>query len=277
MRKIKSKIKRGQMSKAEKDMIEIMCVNHSDQEIADKLRRPVERIQMYKAQFLGQNPNITVTRSEQAEIKEKLRLEPEWNYFKEQFTPDELILFEHSYAELIQQFKNDILPTEKKQLYYAITLEILIHRHNHDRMLAQQDIGRLERLLAAEYKQDESMQDKQYLLSLESELQAARASTNSRTKELKDLMDKHQDIVKSLKGTREQRIQKIESSKQTFIGLLRQLEEEDTRRAIGVEMNLMSAAIEKERARLAEYHEYQDGTVDTPVLDSESVIKDEVK
>ena len=82
-------------------------------------------------------------------------------------------------------------------------------------------------------------------------------------------------MLKDLKATREQRIKRLEDSKQTFIGWVRNLmSNPDTRREIGIEMEKMRLAMNKEAERLSEYHKYEDGLIDQPFLTPDSVKDD---
>ena len=79
-------------------------------------------------------------------------------------------------------------------------------------------------------------------------------------------------MLKDLKATREQRIKRLEDSKQTFIGWVRNLmTNHEVRHEIGTEMEKMRLATNKEAERLSEYHQYEDGTVDQPFLTPDSV------
>jgi hypothetical protein len=83
-------------------------------------------------------------------------------------------------------------------------------------------------------------------------------------------------MLKDLKGTREQRIKAIEDSKQTFASLVKQIAtDSDFRTRIGLDMEKMRLAAEKEKERLSEYHEYEDGTVDQPFLTPETLLRNE--
>ena len=78
-----------------------------------------------------------------------------------------------------------------------------------------------------------------------------------------------------MKATREQRIKRLEDSKQTFIGWVRNLmSNPDVRQELGVEMEKMRLAMENEAERLSEYHKYEDGTIDQPFLTPDSVKDD---
>ena len=79
-------------------------------------------------------------------------------------------------------------------------------------------------------------------------------------------------MLKDLKGTREQRIKAIEDSKQTFASLVKQIATDKSfRTKIGVDMEKMRLAMEKEKARLSEFHTYEDGQVDQPFLTPDTV------
>jgi hypothetical protein len=83
-------------------------------------------------------------------------------------------------------------------------------------------------------------------------------------------------MLKDLKGTREQRIKAIEDSKQTFASLVKQIAtDSEFRSRIGLDMEKMRLAAEKEKERLSEYHEYEDGTVDQPFLTPETLLRNE--
>ena len=82
-------------------------------------------------------------------------------------------------------------------------------------------------------------------------------------------------MLKDLKATREQRVKRLEDSKQTFISWVQNLmTNADVRQEIGVEMEKMRLSVNKERKRLSEWHQYEDKLVDQPFLTPDSV-KDE--
>ena len=73
----------------------------------------------------------------------------------------------------------------------------------------------------------------------------------------------------------DQRIKRIEDSKTTFSGLLRALDEEDLRRRMGDEAELMKLAKDKSKKKLSEVHIYSDGEGDLPLLTPETVLTQE--
>ena len=82
-------------------------------------------------------------------------------------------------------------------------------------------------------------------------------------------------MLKDLKATREQRIKRLEDSKRTFFGWMQQvMRDGDFRTQLGIDMEKMSLAAQKEYERLSEYHEYEDGGVDQPIITPENVKTD---
>ena len=77
--------------------------------------------------------------------------------------------------------------------------------------------------------------------------------------------------MKDLKGTREQRKRNADDAKTNFTSWLRQLADKDVRRKEGFDMEVHRVASEKALERLSDYHEYEDGTVDQPILNADTM------
>ncbi len=119
--------------------------------------------------------------------------------------------------------------------------------------------------------------DIDYIFNLERQVAVHRAAQESIARDYKDLQTKKNAMLKELKGTREQRIKRLEDSKETFASWIQALvQHPDMREELGVEMEKMRLSMEKERVRLAEYHKYEDGLVDQPFLTPDSVLDDNV-
>ena len=137
------------------------------------------------------------------------------------------------------------------------------------------DIQRYEELVTDEKGKPLEIQDKDYIFNIERQIAVCRAAQESLTREYKDLQTKKASMLKDLKATREQRIKRLEDSKQTFIGWVRNLmSNPEARREMGVEMEKMRLATNVEAERLSEYHKYEDGMIDQPFLTPDSVKED---
>lgn len=273
------KTKRGPVTKAELKFIGQNHLNLSTAEIALHLGRTEDTIRQVMMEKLRLSPDdyITENRVEQLALQKELQNSPEWELLKQEFTPKEREYFKHRYGKLMAQFsKEEITATEETQLFLLIKYEILKHRNLADAKDCSEDIARLSRMIHKAYDDNPdatSMDDKTraFLLNLENQLQAARAARQSKSTEYSKLTDNHSKLMKELKATRDQRITRIENSKQTFLDIIRNLQEESVRAREGRQMELVRLATEKERLRLSQQHEYVDKSIDQPFLTPETV------
>ena len=121
--------------------------------------------------------------------------------------------------------------------------------------------------VTVEKEQSPELQDKDYIFNLERQIAVLRSAQETLGRDYKDLQTKKAAMLKDLKATREQRIKRLEDSKQTFIGWVRNLmSNPQTRAELGTEMEKMRLAVNKEEERLTEYHKYEDSLVDQPFL-----------
>jgi ribosome maturation protein Sdo1 len=79
-------------------------------------------------------------------------------------------------------------------------------------------------------------------------------------------------MLREMKGTREQRIKRLEDSKQSFISwVANMMQDPETMKQYGIEMEKMKMAMLKEKERLSAFHKYEDGLVDQPFLTPDTV------
>lgn len=270
--------KRGRLSKEEMNYIRVNSSKLTAVEIAERLNRTAETVQQYIAEHgLGAAPSLPKDEAVRVTIRQELRNSMSWKQLKDEFMDDELKYFEERYILMMSQFKDDVLPTEETQVFLLIKFEILMSRNLKERRRARDDIERLIRVQKEHLRQFENkienMDDnaKQFMLNIETQLQSAKAAEQARTTEYVKLEEKHQALMKDLKATRDQRISKIESSKQSFLGLIKALQENDIREAEGRQMELMKMATEKEYRRLGHPHKFADNNEDQPILSAETV------
>jgi hypothetical protein len=265
--------KRGQLSLDEekfiRDNIELLSV----ESIAESLNRNVAPIKRYISEqqlFVGQEE-----KAENEILKHKLYSKSFWGEIKRQFDEDsgELEYFENIWINLIKQFREDVLPAEELQIKQFITIDILINRSMKERKRHITETEKLQREVDKIYASPEDQRDTPRLVNLETQLTFSRNSIANYTNEYTKLLAEQQKISKDLKATREQRIKRIEDGKSSWVGLIRMLEDEILREKEGREMELISLATNKAREKLENYHQYQDGSLDSPILTPESVLK----
>lgn len=263
--------KRGQLSLEEEDFIKKHFNQLTIEQIAEQLNRSTAPIK----RFITEN-NLYASPDEELEkdtIRQKLRAKSFWNEITKQFDNEsgELDYFEEIWVNLIKQFREDVLPAEELQIKQFITIDILINRSMKERKRHISETEKLQRLVDKEYEKPEEERDIPKLANLETQLSFARNSIASYTNEYTKLLNEQQKISKDLKATREQRIKRIEDGKSSWTGLIRMLEDEEIREREGREMEIMNMAVSKAKENLYDFHTYQDGSVDMPILCPESV------
>ena len=264
-------MKKGRFSKTEQEFIRENHKEMSIYEIATHLDRDPDSVESYVKHKIG---NTSLDERE-IEALHDLQSRPFWKDLQKQFSEDELQSLLYHWGRIITQFRDDVLPTEELQIIDAIKLEILMNRALIGQQSNMRDIKRNEELVTDEKGKPLEVQDKDYIFNLERQVAVCRAAQESLTREYKDLQTKKASMLKDLKATREQRIKRLEDSKQTFIGWVRNLmSNPEVRREMGIEMEKMRLATNVEAERLTEYHKYEDGAIDQPFLTPDSVKED---
>ena len=264
-------MKKGRFSKTEQEFIKNNHREMSNLELATHLDRDPVSVESYVNEKIGN----AMLDDREIEALHDLQSRPFWKDLKKQFSEEELQSLLYHWGRIITQFRDDVLPTEELQIIDAIKLEILMNRALIGQQTNMKDIQRYEELVTDEKGKPLEIQDKDYIFNIERQIAVCRAAQESLTREYNDLQTKKASMLKDLKATREQRIKRLEDSKQTFIGWVRNLmSNPEARREMGVEMEKMRLATNVEAERLSEYHKYEDGMIDQPFLTPDSVKED---
>lgn len=267
--------KRGQLSLSEQEYIRNSVHTTPIEDIAKKLNRSTKPI----TKFIEQNNLLdnNVDRVDTEILSIKLRSKAFWPEVCKQFDKEsgELEYFELTWLNLIKQFREDVLPAEELQIKQFITIDILINRSMKERKRHIAETEKLQKQVDFEYEMPESDRDTAKLANLETQLSFARNSIASYTNEYTKLLSEQQKISKDLKATREQRIKRIEDGKSSWTGLIRMLEDEVIREKEGRQLEILKIATQKFKDNLQTLHEYQDHEFDTPILNEETVLKNQ--
>lgn len=262
-------MKIGRLSKSDWEYIEANAERLSPEKIAENLDRNLESVEKY-LQKLGKSFNKHEAFAVQAEYDIKSR--PYWKELKLQFSDEELELFLYHWKQIIAQFRKDVLATEELQIVDTIKLEVLMNRALREQQESMERVRVLEAEIDIEKARDTDQQDKEMIFNYERQIASLRAAKESLSREFKDLQTKKASMYKDLKATREQRIEKLENNKQTLSSLVNKiLRDPDFYEQEGKALEKMRMAMEQEKERLSDYHEYADGTVDQPFLTPETI------
>jgi hypothetical protein len=259
-------MKKGRLSKEEIRFISSHINDLTVDEIAKRLHRDAESIDSFIKRKLKKNLTL------EEEVAFELEDRPYWNELTNQFTLEELELFKYHWTRIIAQFKDDVFPTEELQVVDVIKLEILMNRclkSNKDNL---NEMNLIEKIIRDERGKDKDQQDRDYVMNLERQLASLRASQESLNRDYRELQSKKASMLREMKGTREQRIKRLEDSKQSFVSWVAHLmQNPEVIKQYGLEMEKMKMAMEKECERLSAFHKYEDGQIDQPFLTPDTI------
>lgn len=264
---------KGRLSKAEWDYIEKNCDKMTADQMAKNLGRDIEPVRLY-LQKIGKTKNKKEAFEVQAEYD--IKTKPFWKQLQGQFSKEELEMFLYHWKEIIAQFRRDVLATEELQIIDTIKLEVLMNRALREQQETITTINQLEEGIAIEDAKSVADRDKEYHFSLQRQVASLRSAKEALSRDYKELQTKKSAMFKDLKATREQRVQKLESNKTTFAGLINKLlQDPDFFEAQGREMELARMAARGAQKELSAYHTFADGKVDRILLNENSVMEDD--
>jgi DNA-binding protein H-NS len=264
--------KRGRISKEYLSIVK-ENINLGYAAVADILKRPESAVRQFCERH-GIRPNSNTDEDDKRRkmVKGDLQAESFWPVLVKQLSVAELEYFIQQYAAHIIQFERTakVAHTEKMQLMHLIRNDILL-----DRCMARQkehldEMEKIKQKIDKETKSGDA--DPKELKNLNELYNAYSSAFATFAKEASELQSKLELMRKNLNITREQRTKNIQEANSSFGAYIESLEDELIREREGAKINIFRAAMEKERARLMEYHTYVDGEVDIPLLNADTIM-----
>lgn len=210
-----------------------------------------------------------------AGVEHDLRKTEHWEQLKKQFMPDELESFVYHWNNTIRQFRDDVTHLEELQIIDLIKIELLMNRYLVTEMQSKTRINELELKILDEESVSIDNRDLQKIEIYQATLAQLQSSRDTASKEYMSMAARKEKMFQALKSTREQRIQEVENSKDTMAGWIKMLiKHPELRRKLGIDAERMRIATNVEYTRLSDYHTYNDGEVDQPILTSETIKDD---
>lgn len=245
----------------------------SYEQIEARINRPANTIKQMVEQKLMMN--ISDDAKLVIEVEYDIKNSPEWRELCKQIDIEEQNTFLHHWREIVAQFDNDVTHTEKLQIIDVVRTEILINRvlskiHEYNQMIETNKL-----LHKLEMDKDFVERDPNQLIEFQKKIGDSMNAIGALNREYKDLCDRKSAILKEIKGTRDQRVKRIEESKETLTGFMAALISDiQLRSKLGLYMEKFRIAKDVEFERLSEYHTYEDGQVEQPLLSAESIKED---
>lgn len=290
-------MKKGRFTLEEASFLNLNSSTLSVDEIASSLNRDPKSVRLYIKEKLKltpiessvddtpktvASPTVPAVRraepNERAAVSNDLRKTQAWRRLQDEFEDEELLYLEERYVATVSQF-GEVVATEETQILQVCKLEVLMSRNLQQRKKALFSIRFIEsaqRDLLEEYcpsgdRGKLSETQLQRIMDMETQLNAARSEEQSKTAEYDKLGNQHSKLMTSLKATRDQRLERAESSKANFLDMIRNLQEKDVQAREGRQMELVKLAGQRELIRLGRPIKYDDGNMDSPILCPETV------
>lgn len=231
-------------------------------EIAKKLNRSIKSI-LNRVSFIDANKTLDIRDTEQ------------WAVLKGQFSKEEQDMFIYHWKEIIAQFRDDVPHTEKMQIIDLIKVDIIMNRLLTQERQQKLDIEELRKLADIEKEKGFDERDENLIFNYEKQIGFAMAAQTDVHKSFEVLLKDKKQMLSAMKATREQRIKRIEDSKETIVGWMRNLLlHPEERLQVGIDMEKMRIATQVECDRLSKWHKYEDGMLDQPFLNEDTVMDD---
>lgn len=268
------KMRTGRLSIEDMDFIEKNWKTMSYTDIARSLDRTMTSVKNYVETKLKNNDGLS---TKALRVDFDITSRPYWPEIEQQFEKHELPLFIYHWENTISQFKDDVLPTEEMQIVDMVTKTMLMNRILKEQKIIKNNIIKLETALLEENNKDVAIRDMQLINSMGMQLSMMRQAEQSSSKGYQELSTHKNSLLEKLKATRNQRFKDMENVRQSFTGFMTVLlQDKNLRREWGIYIEKMRIAAEQERLRLSEYHTYQDGVIDQPLLTPENIKEDNV-
>jgi hypothetical protein len=264
--------KRGRLSKKEDKDIRALLDTASDEEIADRFNRTPEQIAKVRA-----TRGITENKQEVHSLITLLHTRHYWGEIKKQLIGDEIVYFEHSWADILGVF-TDTNTADELLVKDLIILDIHCNRALNVKKNMMQEMGRLAKQIEEELEKTKEERDEDpnfaaRVSNLQSKLNEMRTTMETVGREHMNLQTKKDAKFKDLKITREQRYKQIQESRKNVFELLKLLEEKENRDKFGKINAMYRKSAEKLRDKFEHVHSFEDGSDDRIFLTPESMEK----
>lgn len=270
-------LKKGALSDEEKRAIEQHIKFDSFSAVAKKLNRNEATVRKW-----CQRNGITKDRtSENKNLEEKKKRSPHFEELSNILTEREMDLAVKIYTELMRQFGSDILPSEEIQVIdfcvISASLNRALAKEKEIQKILDQQIA-LRDLLEKEkpsFDEDDGNLADDWMDKID-QIDLRISTLTDDLKETKknqlSFFDKKEKATNALGASRNSRAKDIARSNENWSDFVVYLKTNvDFRTRLGLEIERARLSIKEEFIRLSQLHEYADGIVDYPVLNSDVI------
>jgi hypothetical protein len=265
-----AQLKRGKISKVDRQYVIDHMGAKSAEEIAGQLNRSPEFVQKLINQLA-----VTTDKGVEDATLAALHNAYYWPVLQKQLIGDELRYFERAWMALSEQFsQHGIMASDETSIKDLIMHEVHYNRAVTKKTQHIRDIDELEDLIDREMEVDIDARDVGSLSTWEQQRSALIAAMDSLTSEALEYQKKKDEKLKQLKATRESRLKNAEQSKSNFWALMREMNSPDMLKSWMEYTQKMHLGANIVRLEWGEMIEFEDGKYDKPFLSPEGELRD---
>ncbi len=262
---METKYKGGKLTAKEKSFIKANSGVLTAAQMSLKMKRTISIIEEYleESNFGGLHVSETL---------ESLRRGHEYGLLKDELTDRELKIFEKKYSEWVGQFQEDITASEKNQIFDTIKLQIMMSKVLQRNKAIEETVSGLEAEIKA-LREDEEMDDEikqKRIKDLRDYKRDIYTNFNANDRVYQEQQKLHLEMLKSLNASRNQRVTKNDNKKNTFMSLMRNMQDDAQRNQIGNEVELEKLAAISEGERFKETTTFLDGSLVEPFISGQN-------
>lgn len=265
--------KRGKFSGYEKDLIVDMSNRGiSDEDIAKEINRTVEMVEEYRKK----QPHINKD-NEVVDLVKVLQSKFYWEEIQEQLLDNkERVFFESTWSSLYSQFAaTDITYTDEMMIRDLCMMDIHLNRCLKTKKQVLEQVNILEReMRLCDSEIDDEIERMNAVRNLSEQIVSLRMSLKGLTSEWKEMQEKKDKKFEQLKSTRAQKIELEEKSGRNFFDMLKLLDTYEKREQEGRMNEIIKLSSAKALSKFHEVTEFEDGSLDRPILTPEIVLKE---
>jgi hypothetical protein len=264
------------LNTADLDYIRLYAATKTDKQLAEEIGCSVRTIENQRKK-LGLSKKDGVLKVEPVELPEN-EDDQSWEFIVAKFkrssrgrklrtmlSQDDFDVFVEEWASYNMQFE-DLTHTELSTVEHMILLKLRILQNQKEVAKTLEQKSKLSGFDLTSFDMDDEEQTQKF-----HKLQALDSHLNDLNKEYRELLDKANQLFKSLSGTREQREKKGNITRETFFTLCDEFSKKKTREKEGRFAELLRLSMEKNSDRLREAIEFADGTISPQLLDATTV------
>lgn len=259
----------GNLSEAERRYIIDYHKKISIEQIAEELNRTPELIKRHLMQKGLYVEKTTDEIEQENRLKMVLYNLAYWPTIINSYDDEEITLYEENWLSIVKQLNEDVTYTE--HLYIQDWIILILERH---RILTQKKVQMQEmrelKLKIKELETSDNPEDLQMASGLKNAMAMMEGAKDVHVSNLEKLQKEIKYISAKVKTDRENRRQ-VETSADTYWGYVALLEDEKYRGDESYKAEIGRIAREKATGDLMELTNYEDGTVDYPLLNADTM------